>query len=147
MLYNMFEEEMQLLVSFFYTENKYLEEKVSNRGIDIICNRLGNKGYQLAIELGLTPEEIERIQMDFRTSIDRNREYINKWRQNESKRTYKVLLQALATVEVDNVLDILSLIYQGFFYMFSFFYVTRGMKISKGCCSWIEIMVAVVHEI
>lgn len=121
MLYNMFEEEMQLLVSFFYTENKYLEEKVSNRGIDIICNRLGNKGYQLAIELGLTPEEIERIQMDFRTSIDRNREYINKWRQNESKRTYKVLLQALATVEVDNVLDILSLIYQGFFlYVFIF---------------------------
>lgn len=120
MLYNMFEEEMQLLVSFFYTENKYLEEKVSNRGIDIICNRLGNKGYQLAIELGLTPEEIERIQMDFRTSIDRNREYINKWRQNESKRTYKVLLQALATVEVDNVLDILSLIYQVFLYVFIF---------------------------
>lgn len=96
---------------FFFTENKYLEEKVSNRGIDIICNRLGKKGYQLAIELGITPEEIERIQMDFRTSIDRNREYINKWRQNESKRTYKVLIQALATVEVDNVLDILSLIY------------------------------------
>lgn len=120
MLYKMFEEEMQLLVSFFFTENKYLEEKVSNRGIDIICNRLGNKGYQLAIELGLTPEEIERIQMDFRTSIDRNREYINKWRQNESNRTYKVLLQALATVEVDNVLDILSLIYQVFLYVFIF---------------------------
>ena len=120
MLYKMFEEEMQLLVSFFFTENKYLEEKVSNRGIDIICNRLGNKGYQLAIELGLTPEEIERIQMDFRTSIDRNRKYINKWRQNESKRTYKVLLQALATVEVDNVLDILSLIYQVFLYVFIF---------------------------
>lgn len=93
-------------------ENKYLEKEVSERGIDIICNRLGKKSYQLAIELGLIPEEIEQIQMDFRTSIARSREYITKWRRREKKHaTYKVLLQALATVEVDNYRDILSLIY------------------------------------
>lgn len=72
---------------------------------------LGKKSYQLAIELGLLPEEIEQIQMDFRLSIARSREYINKWRQREKKHaTYKVLLQALATVEV-NYREILSSIY------------------------------------
>lgn len=94
-----------------WQENKYLEEEVSERGINIICNMLGKKSYQLAIELGLLPEEIEQIQMDFRLSIARSREYINKWRQREKKHaTYKVLLQALATVEV-NYREILSSIY------------------------------------
>lgn len=98
--------------SWYFLENKYLEKEVTERGIDIICNMLGKKSYQLAIELGLLPEEIEQIQMDFRLSIARSREYINKWRQREKKHaTYKVLLQALATVEVDNYREILSSIY------------------------------------
>ncbi|XP_022319192.2 uncharacterized protein LOC111121981 isoform X2 [Crassostrea virginica] len=92
-------------------ENKYLERNVTNRGIDIICNQLGKRSYQLAIELGLTPEEIERIQMDFPMSIDRSRKYLNKWRLRAPTPTYKVLLQALATVEVDNYMDILKRIY------------------------------------
>ena len=98
-------------VFFFFLENKYLERNVTNRGIDIICNQLGKRSYQLAIELGLTPEEIERIQMDFPMSIDRSRKYLNKWRQRAPTPTYKVLLQALATVEVDNYMDILKRIY------------------------------------
>ncbi|XP_061175597.1 uncharacterized protein LOC133184524 [Saccostrea echinata] len=94
-----------------WEDNKYLDKQVSNRGIDIICNRLGKKSYQLAIELGLTPEETERIQMDFRTSIAQSREYINQWRQKAQKPTYKVLLQALATVDVANYRDVLTHIY------------------------------------
>lgn len=94
-----------------FLENKYLERNVTNRGIDIICNQLGKRSYQLAIELGLTPEEIERIQMDFPMSIDRSRKYLNKWRLRAPTPTYKVLLQALATVEVDNYMDILKRIY------------------------------------
>lgn len=107
-------ETLQMLdtVDIEWQENKYLEKEVTERGIDIICNMLGKKSYQLAIELGLLPEEIEQIQMDFRLSIARSREYINKWRQREKKHaTYKVLLQALATVEVDNYREILSSIY------------------------------------
>lgn len=97
---------------FFFLENKYLEKEVSERGIDIICNKLGKKSYQLAIELGLLPEEIEQTQMDFRLSIERSREYIKKWRQREKNNaTYKVLLQALATVEVDSYREILLSIY------------------------------------
>lgn len=95
-----------------WQENKYLEKEVSERGIDIICNKLGKKSYQLAIELGLLPEEIEQTQMDFRLSIERSREYIKKWRQREKNNaTYKVLLQALATVEVDSYREILLSIY------------------------------------
>lgn len=94
----------------YLLENKYLNQRVSKRGIDIICNRLGKKSYQLAIELGLTPEETERIQMDFRTSIDRSREYIIKWRQKVERPTYQDLLQALAAVDVDYS-DVLTLIY------------------------------------
>ncbi|XP_062587851.1 uncharacterized protein LOC134249530, partial [Saccostrea cucullata] len=94
-----------------WENNKYLDKQVSNRGIDIICNRLGKKSYQLAIELGLTPEETERIQMDFRTSIAQSREYINRWRQKAENPTYKVLLQALARVDVANYRDVLTHIY------------------------------------
>ncbi|XP_056006520.1 uncharacterized protein LOC125658133 isoform X2 [Ostrea edulis] len=97
-------------VEIKWEENKYLNQRVSKRGIDIICNRLGKKSYQLAIELGLTPEETERIQMDFRTSIDRSREYIIKWRQKVERPTYQDLLQALAAVDVDYS-DVLTLIY------------------------------------
>ena len=108
---------MQMIYSCYnivwicFLENKYLERNVTNRGIDIICNQLGKRSYQLAIELGLTPEEIERIQMDFPMSIDRSRKYLNKWRLRAPTPTYKVLLQALATVEVDNYMDILKRIY------------------------------------
>lgn len=103
---------MTFFVIFFFLENKYLEKEVSERGIDIICNKLGKKSYQLAIELGLLPEEIEQTQMDFRLSIERSREYIKKWRQREKNNaTYKFLLQALATVEVDSYREILLSIY------------------------------------
>ncbi|XP_062578528.1 uncharacterized protein LOC134240459 isoform X2 [Saccostrea cucullata] len=97
-------------ISIEFEDNKYLDKKVSNRGIDVICNRLGKKSYQLAIELGLTPVKIEVIQKNFRTSIARSREYIDQWRQQENP-TYKDLLQALAEVEVDNYIKLLSFIY------------------------------------
>ena len=65
---------------------------------------IGKEYQSLGIELGLSPAEIEHICLDFKTTVDRIRTMLLKWKeQNKANATIEVLTEAMKIVGIDAV--------------------------------------------
>lgn len=75
---------------------------LTDKDINRISYHIGKEYQSLAFELGLSKEELDRINLDFSTAIDRIRSVLLRWKRKEEKgATVECLKSAMEAVGVD----------------------------------------------